>query len=79
LSSYDLVSHLLTTEFGVRSDRITPESTLTSLGLDSLSAAELVREIEREFEIVLSDEQASFETLGEAAVIIDDLVRADRA
>ncbi len=79
MSSYDLVSHLLTTEFGVRSDRITPESTLTSLGLDSLSAAELVREIEREFEIVLSDEQASFETLGEAAVIIDDLVRADRA
>lgn len=77
MTPYGFLSHLLTVEFGVQADRITPESTLTSLGLDSLSAAELVREVEREFDIVLSDEQASFETLGEAADIIEDLVRAD--
>ncbi len=79
MTPYEFLSHLLVTEFGVQEDRIVPGSTLTSLGLDSLSAAELVREIEREFGIVLSDEQASFETLGDAAAIIDDLVRADQA
>jgi acyl carrier protein len=76
LSSYDFLCHLLAVEFGVRPEEITPESTPASVGLDSLSTAELIRELEEEYGIVISDEEANFETLGEAAAIVDALIEA---
>jgi len=78
LSPYEFLCHLLVTEFGARPDEITPESTPASVGLDSLSTAELIRELEEEYGIVISNEQANFETLGEAAGIVDSLIQGDR-
>jgi acyl carrier protein len=74
MSSYEFLSQLLVAEFGVRPGDISPSSTPTSLGLDSLSMAELIREIEEEYGIEVSAEQARFETLGEAAALVDDLI-----
>lgn len=76
LSPYDFLCHLLVTEFGARRDEITPDSTLASVGLDSLSTAELIRELEEEYDIVISNEQAAFETLGEAAAIVEGLIQS---
>jgi acyl carrier protein len=75
LSPYEFLSQLLVDEFGVQADRIHPEATLDSLGLDSLSAAELVGEIEWKYGIVLSTEQAKFRTLGDAVAIVEALVQ----
>ena len=79
MSSYQFLCHLLVTEFGARPNEITPESTPASVGLDSLSTAELIRELEEEFGIVISNEQANFETLGEAAAIVDALIQGQRS
>jgi acyl carrier protein len=76
LSSYPFLCRILVSEFGARPDEITPESTLVSLGLDSLSMAELITEIEEEFDIEISTEQARFSTLGEASVVVDALIDA---
>lgn len=77
MSSYEFLCHLLVTEFGARPAEITPESTPASVGLDSLSTAELIRELEEEFGIEISNEQADFATLGEAAAIVDALIEAE--
>jgi acyl carrier protein len=79
LSSYEFLGRLLVAEFGVRRDEITPESTPASLGLDSLSMAELVGELEEEFGIAISAKQANFKTLGEASALMDALIEAGRA
>jgi acyl carrier protein len=76
LKTYDFLCHLLVTEFGARPSDITPESTLASVGLDSLSTVELIREMEEEYGIVISNEQAEFDTLGEAVSIVDSLIQA---
>lgn len=73
MSPYEFLQHILVTEFGVPTDRITPEATLTSLGLDSLALAELVFEIESEFDVVVPEERAKLATLGEAAALITEL------
>jgi acyl carrier protein len=76
VSSFDFLSTLLVDEFGVSSDEIRPDATVADLGLDSLSTAELVEELEQEYKIELSSEQAMFDTLGEAAAIVDELIEA---
>lgn len=75
MSPYEFIRQLLVKEFAVPADRITLEATLDSLGLDSLALAELVLELETEYDIVLSEDQAKFRTLGEAAELVDALVR----
>ena len=75
MSPYEFLCHLLVTEFGARGSEITPESTPASVGLDSLSTAELIRELEEEYGIEISNDQANFETLGEAAAIVDSLIK----
>lgn len=76
MSSHAFLSKTLVEEFGVPSDEIRPEATMVDLGLDSLSAAELIEELEREFEIEITGDQAMFNTLAEAVVIVDDLISA---
>ncbi|MGY8799338.1 MAG: acyl carrier protein [Longimicrobiales bacterium] len=76
MNTYDFLRQLLVTEFGAKSGDITPESTLASLGLDSLSAVELIRELEEEYHIVISSEQATFDTLAEAVNIVESLIQA---
>ena len=77
MKSYEYLCRILVSEFGARPDAITPESTPASVGLDSLSTAELIREMEEEFGIVIPNEQANYATLGEAAAIVDTLIEAE--
>lgn len=76
MSSLDFLSKLLVEEFGVSAGEIHPDATVEDLGLDSLSTAELIKELEVEYGIEISADQAMFETLGEAASIVDELVAA---
>ena len=49
---------------------------MADLGLDSLTLTELLFDLEDEFGIEVPEERATFSTLGEAAEVIDELVRA---
>jgi len=76
-SSYAFLARLLVEEFGADPAEIGPDATPESLGLDSLSTVEMIRELEDEFGIKIPADQASFETLREAAAIADRLIPDD--
>lgn len=76
MSAFEFLSGLLVEKFDVDPDKITPESNLTDLGLDSLSIVELVFDVEDEFDIEVSEDDVDFKTLGEAAALFDKLIKA---
>jgi acyl carrier protein len=76
LTAYDFLSDQLVEKFDVDRDKLTPESSLSDLGLDSLSIVELVFDVEDEFDIEVAEDDANFTTLGEAAVLFDKLIKA---
>ncbi len=78
MTALEFLSKLLVEEFNVEPSEIVPEATPAGLGLDSLSTAEFVRELEDEFGIKFSAEQAVFNSLGEAAAIAEELIRTSQ-
>lgn len=79
MSSYELFVEKLTTDHGVEREKISRDSTLTDLGLDSLSIVELVFDIEDELGIQLEEEEADFTTLGGAVDLVDRKVAEKEA
>ena len=76
MSAYPFLTEVLVEKYDVKAESIHPDATLTELGLDSLSLTELLFDLEDKFGIEVPEERATFSTLGEAAAVIDDLVRA---
>ena len=76
MSAYEFLSEQLVEKFDVDAEKITPESNLSDLGLDSLSIVELVFDVEDEYDIEISEEDANFASLGEAAELVERLVKA---
>jgi acyl carrier protein len=76
VNGYEYLAKTLTDTYGVQEASIAPTSTPADLGLDSLTVVELLFDAEDEFEIEVPEERASFETLGEAGELIDELVAA---
>ena len=76
MTPYAFLAELLSEKYDVTRDAISPEATLTELGLDSLTVVELLFDVEDEFGIEVPEERATFETLAEAAALVDELVQA---
>ena len=76
MSAYSFLTEVLVEKYDVKAESIHPDATLTDLGLDSLSLTELLFDLEDKFGIEVPEERATFRTLGEAAAVIDELVRA---
>ena len=76
MSAYSYLAEVLVDKYDVDKDKIRPEATLTDLGLDSLMVVEFLFDVEDEFNIEVPDDQAEFETLNEAATLIDELIEA---
>ncbi len=76
MSPYEFLAQVLSEKYDVSPDAISPEATLTELGLDSLTVVELLFDVEDEFEIEVPEERATFQTLAEAAALVDELVQA---
>jgi acyl carrier protein len=68
--SYDLLAtfkELLTEEFGVPEDDVTPDATFEALGLDSLDVVELTLVLEEKTGVKLEDEELEdVRTVGDA-------------
>ena len=79
MSAYAVLAELLNEKYGVDSDMICPEASLTDLGLDSLTVVELLFDVEDEFDIKVPDERVTFQTLAEAAALVGELVEAKGA
>jgi len=76
VSSQPQVVELLVQKYGVDAERISADATLADLGLDSLSVAELIFDIEDLFKIEVNADDAEFKTLGEAISLVDRYVAA---
>ncbi len=79
MSAYSFIAEVLTEKYDVDPGAISPEATMTELGLDSLTIVELLFDIEDEFDIEVPEERATFETVGEAAALVDELTQAKDA
>ncbi len=55
-ATFDRLKAILQKKYSLEDERITPESTLESLGLDSLDLIELLFEVEDEFNIRIPQE-----------------------
>jgi acyl carrier protein len=76
VSPYAFLAEVLSEKYDVDPDAISPEATLTELGLDSLTIVELLFDVEDEFGIEVPEERATFQTLAEAVALVDELVKA---
>lgn len=76
MSAYEFLSEQLVEKFDVDAEKISPESNLSDLGLDSLSIVELVFDVEDEYDVEISEEDANFASLGQAAELVEKLVKA---
>ena len=79
MTPYAFMAGVLIEKYDVARDAISPEATLTELGLDSLTVVELLFDVEDEFEIEVPEERATFQTLAEAAALVEELVQAKGA
>ncbi len=79
MSPYAFLVEVLSEKYGVAQESISPEATLTELGLDSLTVVELLFDVEDEFGIEVPEERATFETLAEAVALVDELLEAKGA
>ncbi len=79
MNAYAFLAEVLSEKYDVDAEKISPEAALTELGLDSLTVVELLFDIEDEFGIEVPEERATFQTLAEAAALVDELVQAKGA
>lgn len=79
MTPYEFLADVLSEKYDVAKEVISPEATLTELGLDSLTVVELLFDVEDEFGIEVPEERATFQTLAEAAALVDELVQAKGA
>ena len=79
MSSYEFLSEILVEKYNVQAQAVRPEATMAELGLDSLSLAELLFDLEDKFDIEVPEDRTDLATLGEAAALVDELIRAKTA
>lgn len=65
---------LFSETFGISEEKLLPDATLESLGLDSLAVIEFLFQIEDKFGIQLPDQATSPRTLAEMMKLIDPLL-----
>jgi acyl carrier protein len=61
-SVQDTIFDIIAKEAGIERDKITPESTLKELQIQSLDAVQIIFEIEDQFKITLPDRDPNFDT-----------------
>ena len=66
--------HLFAQTFEIHKDRLLPEATLESLGLDSLAVIEFLFQIEDQFHIQIPDQANPPRTLDEMVQLIEPLM-----
>lgn len=66
--------NLFAETFGIAEDKLLPDATLESLGLDSLAVIEFLFQIEDKFHIQIPDQASPPRTLGEMVLLIEPLL-----
>lgn len=78
MDSIGLIREFLKDRLGVEPERIVPEALLTDLGVDSLMMLELMFEFEDRFNIKLSEDLKTPQTVAELVAMMDELIAAQK-
>ncbi|MDD2722154.1 MAG: phosphopantetheine-binding protein [Gallionella sp.] len=74
MSSLPTIQRMMIEQFDLKIEDLTPDATLESLGLDSLSVIEFMFNLEDELKIKMSDERVEIKTLQDVVNLTDKLV-----
>lgn len=72
------IKRLFIDRIEVREELLRPETTLESLGLDSLDRIEFLFSLEEEFHIKIDDRSRSISTIGDVVNLIDVIMAEQR-
>jgi acyl carrier protein len=75
MSTLERLSAILHKDYGIPAERLSPEATLTTLGLDSLSVLELMFKLEDAFGVKIDEPPANLVTIGDVVKFIDGLLK----
>jgi acyl carrier protein len=79
MSSLATIQRMMVEQFDLKLENLTPEATLESLGLDSLSVIEFMFNLEDEFKIKLPDERVEIKTLQDVIDLVDRIIAEQSA
>ena len=74
MSSLQTIQSMMVKQFDLKPEDLTPEATLESLGLDSLSVIEFTFNLEDELKITMPDERVELKTLQDVVNLVDKLI-----
>ncbi len=74
MSSLTTIQRMMVEQFDLKLENLTPDATLESLGLDSLSVIEFMFNLEDELKIKLPDERVEIKTLQDVTNLVDRIV-----
>lgn len=74
MSSLPTIQRMMVEQFDLKLEDLTPEATLESLGLDSLSVIEFMFNLEDELKIKMSDERVEIKTIQDVTNLADQLM-----
>lgn len=79
MSSLATIQRMMVEQFDLKLENLTPDATLESLGLDSLSVIEFMFNLEDELKIKLPDERVEIKTLQDVTDLVDRIVAEQSA
>lgn len=79
MSSLPTIQRMMVEQFDLKLEALTPDATLESLGLDSLSVIEFMFNLEDELKIKLPDERVEIKTLQDVTNLVDRIVTEQSA
>ncbi|HCI53483.1 MAG: phosphopantetheine-binding protein [Nitrosomonadales bacterium] len=79
MSSLPTIQRMMVEQFDLKIESLTPDATLESLGLDSLSVIEFMFNLEDELKIKLPDERVEIKTLQDVTDLVDRIVAEQSA
>jgi acyl carrier protein len=74
MSSLKTIQDMMVKQFDLKLENLTPDATLESLGLDSLSVIEFTFNLEDELKITMPDERVELKTLQDVVDLVDKLL-----
>lgn len=74
MQSIERIKKLFMKNFDCPEDRLRPDATIDSLGLDSLDKIEFMFELEKEFDIRIPDREVTILTIQDMVDVVEKLV-----
>jgi len=78
-TTLDRIKKLFLENFDFPEERLHPEATIESIGLDSLDKIEFLFELEKEFDIKIPDREVKLDSIQDMISVIDRLVAEQHA